>query len=162
MTLLWWTRSSRSETRFWSGTNVPVSLLESEHGWDKQQGRRKISSKFLTDIIFRRAADECDKQKERQQAQEVGVGTRKSTLSFPEDLCHISASNWWMQSCDVTDDSRYLPRMQKCNIMSDKLPHYLSAWNKRAAVIRNVMTTNCCAESMWHDAQFLMSCMADI
>lgn len=90
-------------------------------------------------------------------------------LSYPEDLCHISASNWWMQSCDLTDDShysntliRFVPRMQKCNIMSDKLSHYLSAWNKRMAFIRNVMTTNCCTESMWHDAQFLMSCMADI
>lgn len=52
--------------------------------------------------------------------------------------------------------------IQKWNIMSDKLSHYSPVRNRRTTFISGVMTTNCCTESMWHDAQFLVSCMADL
>lgn len=90
--------------------------------------------------------------------QQVGVGIWKSQTQFQLLLLQ----DLWHAGHYLSTLTCFLSRIQKWNIMSDKQSHYSSAWNRRTTFIRHVMTTNCCTESMWHDAHFLVSCMADL
>lgn len=162
-------RLSLLETNFWSSSNIPVSLLDS--GWYKQQAENKITSKFLTDISFKRVSEEHDRQTNQRRSTKENMRTTSGCWHLKKHTVPTITStrpHGWIKSNDLIDAGHYLntlmclvSQIQKCNIMSDKLSHYLSVWSKWMTFIRNVMT-NCCTESVWHDAQRLMSCMADI
>lgn len=112
--------------------------------WYKQQGKQETSSKFLTDIGFKRASEERDRHanqrrdKRKQDNKWVLALEKAHTVPTFTSSRFVTYFSIRLMDVELMNEGHYLNalmcfvwRIQKCNIMSDKLPHYLSEWNKR-------------------------------